>query len=188
MRPLVAIVAMALAGCAGPSVWGFHASTQYSTGHVRFAAMDGPTHAVIRANPFAGDRDHGGVLATMQRRNMEFPLEFSLTLKADATYGYKVVVLFATLVDPSANLCAAGEPASSAAPAGRIAVTAAFCARDFTLTQVSGSGPMPASPQDPAFRALMGDLLIALLPPFDPFRRDDRNGFRRNCPPNNPSC
>jgi hypothetical protein len=177
---------MALGGCTGASVYGFHASTQYSPGHVAYAQADGPTQAVIRGNPFRDDTDGAIVLGHMQRRNFRQPLSFSQAARPESTHGYKVVMVFGHVVDPRANACATTTPAFSPAQAGRTEITAAFCARDYTLTQVVGAMAGPSSARDPALRGLIGDVMNALLPPEDPFRRDQRDDFGRFCIP--PAC
>jgi hypothetical protein len=48
---------------------------------------------------------------------------------------------------------------------------AAFCVGDLLLTDALGSIGAASGPEDPGFQRLIGDLMAALTPPYDPNRR-----------------
>jgi hypothetical protein len=171
----LALAAAALGGCAGTSI--VHSSyynSAYTPSHVTLAAASGPSLAVIRSNPFPADRDNAGVLAAMQGRNFGPKMFFTQTPRPDDRYGYKVVLDFGSGSARYASQCTAPPtPPAAAAAAGPIAVTASFCVGEVLLTDASGSIGGARGPDDPVFRRLIGDLLVALTPPYDPNRRGD---------------
>jgi hypothetical protein len=154
-----------LSACAGGSVYGNYAANRYIRDHVRIASTEAPIQAVIRGNPFAGDARNEAILAHMQPRNSDVPLTLRQDAPTGANSGYKIVLLFGRTVDPQANACANTSPAISAAPAGRIEITASFCAREMVLSQVMGAMAMPASAQDGDLHALIGQVMNGLLRP-----------------------
>src|SRR5688572_8688061 len=68
MRPMFLLAAgLGLSACADVSI--VHHSyydSAYTPDHVQLAAASGTALAVIRNDPFPGDRDNAGVLAAMQ--------------------------------------------------------------------------------------------------------------------------
>jgi hypothetical protein len=175
-RKLIAVgTILALAGCADtPTVYGLYRNTPYYPAAVAFAAGAGDTLAVIRNNPFPTDRDNSGVLAAMQGQNLGPRLHYTQTPRPNDTYGYRVVVAFGTPSTGVRDLCRNSEAAFGTAPDGRMAATAAFCLGRSMLTEVSAIGPGAGQPDDPRFKQLMSDMLVALFPIDNP----DRGG---NC-------
>ena len=174
MIVLTAPLCIGLAACTGSSI--VHHSyydSAYTPSHVDLAAASGPALAVIRNDPFPGDRDNAGVLAAMQGRNFGQKIFFTQTPRADDKYGYKVVMHFGGEPFYYGQQCMAGPtPPATAAP-GPIAVTAVFCVGDRLLTDATGSIDGATGPDDPRFQRLIGDMLVALTPPRDPNRRGD---------------
>lgn len=171
----VALVAIGfgLSACTGASiVYNSYYSSAYTPSHVDLAAASGPSLAVIRNDPFPDDSENAGVLAAMQGRNFGQKMYFSQTPRPDDKYGYKVVMSFGADSYSYAGQCEVPPaPASPTPPAGEIAVTAAFCVGDRLLTDASGSISGASGPDDPNFRRLIGDMMVALTPPYDPNRR-----------------
>jgi hypothetical protein len=170
-------IALLLAGlglyaCTGASVISHsYYNSAYSPDHVQLAAASGTAVAAIRNNPFAADRDNAGVVAAMQGRNFGPRLYFSQTPRPDDKYGYKVILDFRPPGPSSAYQCQ-GEstPPTSAPPSGQIDVTATFCVGDRLLTDAAGTVSGATGPDDPRFRQLIGDIMVALTPPYDPSR------------------
>lgn len=175
---LVAVVLLLLGGCGGSTVYSNYYNSSYSPDHVRFASAVGPTLAVIRDNPFPGDAGNAAVLAAMQERNYGPRLYFVQTPRPDDRYGYKVVMDFGSAT-PSTTLCQRGPtPSSARAASGRVVVAAAFCIGDLLLSDATGAVEGVSGPDDPRFRRLIGDILVALTPPYDPKFNDESAAMR----------
>ena len=178
--PIVIAAAAALFGCADGSLVHYnYYNSAYEPGHVALAAANGPSLAVIRNDPFPQDRDNEGDVAAMQGRNLGPRLYFSQTPRPDDKYGYKIIMNFGAAsaagdagYSPffgASYQCNAGPTPPSAAPAtGEIVVTAAFCVGDRLLTDAAGSISGATGPDDPRFRRLIGDMMVALTPPYIP--------------------
>lgn len=170
--PIALAVAAALAGCADGSVVHYsYYNSAYTPGHVGFAAANNPSLAVIRGNPFPQDRDNRGVVAAMQGRNFGPKMYFNQVQRPDDKYGYKVVLDFGGPAVGYAQCASDPTPPATAAPSDRISVMAAFCVGDLLLTDALGSIAAASGPDDPRFQRLIGDLMAALTPPYDPNRR-----------------
>lgn len=173
-------IAAALALCACADTSTIHSSyynSGYTPGHVQLAAASGPALAVIRNDPFPTDRNNEGVLAAMQARNFGPRMYFTQTPRPDDKYGYKVVMNFGPSIYGSSYSCAyEATPPSSTPPSGPITVSAAFCVGNTLLTDASGSIGEATGPTDPRFHRLIGDIMVALTPPYDPRRGDDCRG------------
>lgn len=169
--------AMALSACSGPIVyWNYYASG-YEPGHVALAAANNPALAVIRGDPFANDPNNAGVLAAMQGRNFGPKIYFAQTPRPDDRYGYKVVLDFGVSGYGYGSACEAGPaPPNPRPPGERIDVAAAFCVGDVLLTDASGSVSGATSPDDPRFRRLIGDIMVALTPLYNPHGGHHCNG------------
>lgn len=167
---------LALSACNGSIVyWNYYASAYYP-GQVLLAAANNPALAVIRGNPFANDADNAGVLAAMQGRNFGPKIYFGQTPRPDDKYGYKVVLDFGAAGYAYASACEAGPaPPSPRPPGERIDVSGAFCVGNVLLTDASGSVGGATGPDDPRFRRLIGDIMVALTPPYDPSRGGDHD-------------
>jgi hypothetical protein len=176
MRTMVLLGAgVGLCACTDTSI--IHRSyynSAYTPSHVQLAAASGTALAVIRNDPFPTDRDNAGVLAAMQGRNFGPRLYFSQTPRPEDIYGYKVVMSFGDQGGYREQCTATPTPPSARAPTGPISVTAAFCIGELLLTDATGSISGAAGPDDPLFRRLIGDVMVALTPPYDPNRGNDR--------------
>ncbi len=170
-------LAVAVGGCAGPTVYNNYYASLYEPAQVRFAAAVGPTLAVIRDNPFPSDAGNQGVLAAMQGQTFAARMVFSQTARPDDRYGYKVVLNFGSSLYGTSGQCQAPPtPPARTPPAGRIAASAAFCIGDQLLSDAHGAVQAATGPDDPNFRRLVGDLLVALTPAYNP-NRPERFGF-----------
>lgn len=86
-------------------------------------------------------------------------------------YGYKVVLNFGSSLYGTSDECQAQPtPPAHTPPAGRITASAAFCVGDALLSHAHGAVHGATGPDDPKFRRLIGDLLVALTPPYNPNR------------------
>ena len=181
--PIILALGGALCGCAdGSLIHHNYYNSAYEPGHIALAAANNPSLAVIRNDPFPQDRDNEGVLAAMQGRNLGPRMYFSQAPRPDDKYGYKVILSFngAPAAEGSyasgyglgygnySYQCQAGPtPAAATAPAGgEISVDAVFCVGNLMLTDASGSIGGATGPDDPRFQRLIGDIMVALTPPY----------------------
>jgi hypothetical protein len=187
---IVVALGAALCGCEGASVIHHnYYNSAYEPGHITLAAANNPSLAVIQNDPFPQDTNNEGVLAAMQGRNLGPRMYFSQTPRPDDKYGYKVILNFGAasgagdagygtsgygtfgnvLPGGASYQCQAQPTPPVAAPAsGDITVTGAFCVGNLLLTDASGSVSGVSGPDDPRFRQLIGDMMVALTPPYIP--------------------
>ncbi len=172
MRPMVLLAAgLGLSACADASiVHHSYYNSAYTPDHVQLAAASGTALAVIRNDPFPADRDNAGVLAAMQGRNFGPRMYFSQTARSDDLYGYKVIMDFGSGYGANYQCQAGPTPPAASRPSGPIVVSATFCVGDRLLTDAVGSISGATSPDDPNFHRLIGDIMVALTPPYDPSR------------------
>lgn len=169
---LVATLA-ALAGCDGVStISSSYYNSTYSPSHVDLAAANNPSQAIVRGNPFANDRDNSAVIAAMQGRNFGPKMYFSPTPRAGDKYGYKVILSFGEKISRNYQ-CGPDGVAGIPAPAGTVSLVGTFCIGDIVLTDAVGTVSGVTGPDDPRFRRLIGDVMVALTPPYDPNRGHD---------------
>jgi hypothetical protein len=174
---IVPALAAAAGACAGPTVYNSYYASLYEPAQVRFAASVGPTLAVIRDNPFPSDAGNERVLSAMQGQTFAARLVFSQAARPDDRYGYKVVLNFGPSLYGTQGACGLPPtPPARTPPPGRIAASAAFCVGDHLMSDAQGAVEGATGPDDPNFRRLVGDLLVALTPSYNPNRRE-RFGF-----------
>lgn len=183
MRPgTVLLSALLLAACGQPvRLTQQEASPSYTAGEFAYAAGGRELKVVVAGNPFGGDRAsfEQAVTDAMQGRHWGPATVFTSAPGPSARPAYGVVMLFNP---PSSltggRLCRDEPSALPVAPAGdRLVLFAAFCRSGGLLTEVKGSIPAVAGPEDPLFAELVGQVTNGLFPPL---RR--REGDRR-CPP-----
>lgn len=176
-----ALLAAALAGCADTSTVHYsYYNSAYTPGHVDLAAASGQSLAVIRNNPFPEDSDNRGVVAAMQARNLGPKMYFAQVQRPDDRYGYKVILDFGGERGGGYDQCAAApSPAARARQNGEISVLATFCVGNVLLTDALGSVSAATGPDDPRFQRLIGDMMVALTPPYYPDR--PHRCFMRPC-------
>jgi hypothetical protein len=165
MRGLVVPLMALLAGCgADTSVLGPPYYASYEPGEYTAQRV---IPVVVRGDPFArpGEDVAFAVAAAMQG-NTYFPAQL-WPATVDPRESYRVVVLFS----PPANydygsMCSAPVLPSGPQQKGRVPVSAALCRWDVLLAGVSGKLDAPA-PDDPAFRAGMGQVARMLFPGYN---------------------
>jgi hypothetical protein len=102
---------------------------------------------------------------------------FAQVPRPDDLYGYKVILDFGGQRGSYYDQCAQPPtPAAFKPPEGRISVLGTFCVGNVLLTDALGSIGGASGPDDPRFQQLIGDVMVALTPPYNP-EREPR--FRR---------
>jgi hypothetical protein len=177
LRALALLAAgLGLSSCADTSTIHYsYYNSAYTTSHVDLAAASGQSLAVIRSNPFPEDIDNRGVVAAMQGRNFGQKMYFAQVERPDDKYGYKVILDFSGQRGGYDQCAQPPSPAAQTKATGEISVLATFCVGDLLLTDALGSTGGATGPDDPRFQQLIGDIMVALTPPYIPDRH-------RHCP------
>jgi hypothetical protein len=179
-RAVLLAAGLAIAGCADTSTVHYsYYNSAYTPGHVDLAAANGQSLAVIRNIPFPEDRDNRGVVAAMQARNLGPNMYFAQVERPDDRYGYKVILDFGGERGGYDQCAAAPSPAARTRPNSEISVLATFCIGNVLLTDALGSISAATGPDDPRFQRLIGDMMVALTPPYYPDR--GHRCFMRPC-------
>ena len=172
--------ALGLAGCADTAIVHYsYYNSAYTPGHVDLAAASGQSLAVIRDNPFPEDVDNRGVVAAMQGRNFGPKMYFAQVQRPDDKYGYKVILDFGSKGGSYDECMRPPSPPAHTPAKGEISVFAVFCVGNLLLTDALGSISGASGPDDPRFQRLIGDIMVALTPPYLPDR--DHHCFMRAC-------
>ncbi len=190
MRTPIIVLATLLfaAACApgGTRLTHQYLSPAYNSGEFAYAGAGRDLRTVVHGNPFGGGQPGIGqpafgeaVTDAMQGRHWGQRTHFTTAPGADARNLYKVVLLFDPPIEfPGLRLGRDDDATLARVPrrGDGIAVFAAFCSGDKSLTEIRGSVPSATGPTDPAFRELVGDVTRALFP----LKRlgDDNNNCR----------
>ena len=176
----LALAAAAVAGC----------STEISRGNIEragiptnfsYAASRGEMWTVVIGNPFRVPDPilESAVVGAMQGNYYGPRTQFTTRPSPAADPNYRIVVDFAyppvTLPDA---VCNAMVPQSAGYPVGgRVEMLVAFCIGQSLQSWVRMSA-VAAGPEDPAFRRMIANAMVQLIPPYDPFpsRGDDCRG------------
>ncbi|MGI9500175.1 MAG: hypothetical protein ACR2P3_09065 [Geminicoccaceae bacterium] len=187
------LIALGLSGCVGsPRTYGETVRSTYSPTEFGFGAARRDLWTQVRGNPFEtgpfeiGDDAFQSALIDILAHHppKPQPTNFTTDPGESADTDYRVVFLF----DPprsytSGRLCHLPlELPSGQGGAKPLNVAAAFCRNEGLLTSVRGSLDLAAGPDDPAFDALIGQMVDELFPNFNPSQDDDDNcSFLRRC-------
>lgn len=177
---IAAALSMALAGCLAP-VWTIppYQSSLYNPDVLQEAAgSDGQVLTVIHGNPFGqpGTAFQVTTLNALYDNHFGEAVEFTTAPNNDEDY--RLILLFnqAFLSGTNQSLCRHEGPVANGGVTGGIYVQAAFCVSHRTVSLVQGHADRIAGPDDPQFRAFMGQILAELFPrrPQDPGPNDPR--------------
>lgn len=173
-----------LAGCAGSTVlYNQRVNSRYSPTEFGVAAGRKDLRTVVHGDPF-GMGEEPFVTATVATLNRyqppPQPTHFTTEPGEDANPFYRVVLVFDAPDLPNFQACQEPLPEAAQQPPGEadgtLYVVAAFCLNQAELTAVNGKVGDVAGVDDPKFNRLLGQIVLALFPPFDP--NDDRRRKR----------
>lgn len=182
MRYLLSAVTflLALVGCVGaPSTYGEFVQTTYNPSEFGYGAARRDLWTQFRGDPFElGDEDFqtGMIEILAHHPPKPQPTHFTTDPDGSANTDYRVVFLF----DPptkllSTQLCRLPLDLPRGEIVGKsLHVAAAFCRNEGVLTAIRGKLNFVESIEDPAFDALIGQMVDGLFPNFSPNR--DGNG------------
>ena len=179
MRRLLSIpVLLGLAGCVGqPITYGEFVQTTYSPTEFGYGAARRDLWTQFRGNPFdLSDDDFRDAMIDILAHHppRPQPTNFTIDPGPSADTDYRVVFVF----DPPVKLLQTRlcrlplELPKGDAKARPLNVAAAFCRNEGVLTAVRGRLDYIESIEDPAFDALIGQLVYDLFPNVDPTEDD----------------
>ena len=184
---LLFIAAVGLSACVGaPITYGELVRSPYSPSEFGYGAARRDLWTQFRGDPFGlGDEafQEGMIDILAHHPPKPQPTNFTTNPGESADTDYRVVFLF----DPpvsfiSSEICRLplelprGEGATKP-----LHVAAAFCRYERVLTSVRGKLDLAAGLDDPAFDALIGQMVDDLFPNFDPNDDDDGCSFPLRC-------
>ena len=174
LAALLAVFAFLLVGCTeAPIVYHRHV-TSYGPGEFAYA---GDVFIDVKGNPYKVPQEefNRAVADVLSGPLWGQPIHFVSARAPDSRSPYKVVWVFdAPWYASYDRMCANPGSIQSEPPGtGRTTVTAALCRADYTVSYVY-AGFTAQGPQDPAFRAAMQQIEVALLPERN--EHNDRNG------------
>ena len=190
----IALAALGLGACAGPSIHYVDTDLGYEPGEVRYATADGKAIRVETVGqvtpvaPYTSQAQDAMVARALSRYGPHwftggFTAGVTASREAETDDLYKVRWLFNPPLGFSAlRACAESLQAEAAGwtdATGR--VVAAFFRDERTLSEASGSMGAEPRPGSTTLAKLIGTMGLVLLPPRDPTRGDDCFGPRVLC-------
>jgi hypothetical protein len=172
---------LVLAGCADPTVlYNQRVINRYSPTEFGVAAGRKDLRTVVHGDPFAiGPEAFNAATVTTLNRHQPppQPTHFTTEPGESANPAYRLVLVFDAPRLPNFQVCREPLPATAQEALdpgdGTLYVVAAFCLNQAALTAVNGKVSEVAGVDDPKFDRLLGQVVLALFPPYDPNR--DRN-------------
>ena len=128
---------------------------------------------VVVGNPFSLDKEKFETIVTdaMQGRHWGPPVRFTTKPGDNARPNYRIVMFFDPPTPSQASaLCQDPRRLATERRPDKISVHAGFCVGDELQSEVRARMGVVASPEDPAFRSMVGAVLQTLIPPVDPHR------------------
>jgi hypothetical protein len=178
----IAFVVLGLPGCVGaPKTYGELVRSTYSPTEFGYGAARRDLWTQFRGDPFElGDDKFQTAMIEILAHHPPKPQPTHFTTDPDETADtdYRVVFLF----DPptsflQSQLCRLPLELPSGGSATKpLRVAAAFCRYEGVLTSIRGELDFVESIEDPAFDALIGQMVDGLFPNFNP-DQDDDDGF-----------
>jgi hypothetical protein len=179
---LMALVAGVVPGCATDAVvvspTSFYAA--YTPTVLNYAATHGGMLVEVAGSPFDAPRPEleRAIVGAMTGSHFGPAVAFVTTPPEDFASPYRVVLVFdAAPAYSDHTLCGAALGVLEARTEDPLRVHAALCAGSKPLTTLRGQVSGVAGPEDPRFHALIRQITLNLLPPYNPDRRDSNRRF-----------
>ena len=168
-----------LGACAGaPLIYNELVTSSYNPTEYGYGAGRRDLATEIRGDPFeiGQERFEAAVLAALARHPPRpQPTNFTTDPGPSARPQYRALFLFdAPRGVPRLSLCRRPVPVPQVETGDAVRVTAAFCREQGVLSAATGEVDGLEGVDDPAFDALISQVVFALFPPFDPNDDDDR--------------
>jgi hypothetical protein len=171
-----------LTGCAESTmIYNQRVNNRYSPTEFGVAAGRKDLRTVVHGDPFGMGPEafSAATLATLNRHPPPpQPTTFTTEPGESANPAYRLVLVFDAPRLPNFQVCREPLPASAQQPPGEeggtLYVVAGFCLNQAELTAVNGRLNDVEGVDDPRFDRLLGQVVMALFPPFDPNDRRNR--------------
>ncbi|MHA1599988.1 MAG: hypothetical protein ACTSW2_04105 [Alphaproteobacteria bacterium] len=167
---LTGLVLAALSACAGTSITQPAYIGTFDPLTLGYIAGKGPLYTEIVGNPFPSSDEEVGRVITSTMVGAHFGPKIEFTTERDATNSspYRIVILFnpGRGVGPSELCLNSQQPTNPTV--GSLRVMAALCASKDRETSLSGSIAAVKDPDNDAFRALIRQITVELLPIRNP--------------------
>lgn len=163
--------ALAVTACAagGVRLTQQEIAPNYSPGEFAYAGAGRDMRVVVVGNPFGGDGAgfEKAVTDAMQGRHWGQRTNFTTTPGPNARDRYRVVLLFNPPRSLNGSRLCHDAPATLPTESASEGITlfAAFCRGKRSRTEIKGYISGASGPDDPAFRALLGQVTNGLFPP-----------------------
>ena len=171
---MAGIAAVALGACDGTVVNRSEVAGGY-TGflYTQSQAANGTNAVTVRNAPFPPD----AVVSALRSRYQGDQYRFGLGPTPADWNGYTVVLAFGGAPVGIQNLCQGPNLPLPAASSGRTVVVGDYCLGNILVSEATGSTSAVGDPQDPHFKALVGDVVAEL---FSYRARYDKHGSGGN--------
>ncbi len=170
---ILALMALGLAGCAGGmnTIYFTDQWPPYSPSLVNYAAQSGTLPVQIAGNPFPSPAEPEAIANAVPIPGYIIPTKPTTMPNVNANMNFRLAFAF-NPVNPNQsfdNLCRDIAGIAVRPPNGQeTIIMAAFCSVDRAIAYTEGKTGPVQSLADPAYRGLMGDMMLAMLPPYDP--------------------
>jgi len=181
----VPLIALALAGCGGVSVYDSeYGGRTYDAADLDYAHRKGAIEAVVAGDPFGGDQAAFGtrVRALMKGQNRGQPADFVAAQGPRTDPLYKTVVVFDPVPGIGADeMCRKAGKVPTRPASDELHMSIAFCEGDTARSAAEGYAQKVAGPDDPAFARLVRETTEVMVPDYNYLER--HQGRHNEAPP-----
>lgn len=161
-----------LAGCTTVHVVDSAGGQNYYDGAFEYATKDGEIKTYIAGTPFSSPQSkfNKTVLSTLYGSNVGQKVKFTEATPNTTKYGFHVVIAFnATNTLSVADICEDARQLKTATSGPTTSMQAIFCQGAHPISYSSGYVGNLKSTSDPAFRQLVRQVALAMVPGYDDF-------------------
>ncbi len=177
------LLATLLGGCFGngPILTHNDVAGAYEPDFLRVVGTGGnELRTIVVGNPFGGSAEVARDLTieAMQGAVAFTPVRFAAQPARAHPANYRVYMVYQPAITQAAGaLCRGETPLAGQASAG-LRLLAVYCGGSFAMSEITGRMEVMPSPGDPAFRSLVRQVTLNLLPPSNPKHADSCTFFR----------
>ncbi|MBN9525392.1 MAG: hypothetical protein J0H82_04250 [Alphaproteobacteria bacterium] len=169
---ILALLGLGLAGCGGlNTIYFTDQLPPYSPGLVGYAGQSGTLPVQLVGNPFPQPTEPEAIANAVPLPGYLPPTKPTTRPNADANMNFRLAFAF-NPVNPNQsfdNLCSDINGVAVRPPNGQeTVIMAAFCSVNRAIAYTEGKTGPVQSLADPAYRSLMADMMVSMLPPYDP--------------------
>lgn len=177
------MVAALLSGCfgSGPILTHNDVAGAYEPDFLRVVGTGGnELRTIVVGNPFGGSAEatRDATIEAMQGAVAFTPVRFAAQPGRAHPANYRVYMVYQPAITQAAGaLCRGEAPQAGRASAG-LRLLAVYCGGSFAMSEITGRMEVMPSLGDPAFRSLVRQVTLNLLPPSNPKHADSCTFFR----------